>query len=178
MRQSLVVLVLCTTLGLAQKTPPTAPAKLTPPEPFSVRVYGGPWEPGELRTCSTYWHHSDFMLCDEDTRDRISIPPALHPDGTVMSKNERETYPEHVFTSIQVVPPSKKFLVQFSKLPWRLASPNPDKNSDIPLATYPVPYAETQTPTFADPDPGSSNMESRWDCTKEKTITCKFLRSF
>src|ERR1039458_911843 len=153
----LMLLLFCTALALAQKTTPTTPVKPAPPEPFSVRVYGGPWEPGELRTCSTYWHHSDFLLCDEDIREKVL--EITGQSGTAA----------RIFTNIQTAPPSKKFLIQFSKLPWRLAPPNPEKNSDTPLATYPIPYAETQTPTFADPDPGSSNMESRWDCTKEKT---------
>jgi len=165
MKLSMALLLLCMTLALAQISQPKKPATPAPPEPFSVRVYGAPWEPGELRSCSTYWHHSDFLLCDDETRDKI------------LDITGRGGTAARIFTNIQTAPPSKKFLVQFSKLPWRLAPPNPDKNSDIPLATYPVPDAE-QGPIFADPDPGSTNMESRWDCTKEKTITCKFLRSF
>jgi hypothetical protein len=144
-----LVILLFAALALAQKA---APAKPEQPEPFPVRVFGPPWEAGELRTCSTYWKFTDFLLCDDGVRDKIL-------DATIQKGD-----PEHLLIAIQTAPPSKKFLVQFSKLPWKLAPPDPDKKSDEPV--------------FANPDYRSANMESRWDCTKDKTITCKFAASF
>jgi hypothetical protein len=153
MKWLLALPLLCATVTLAQTT--EKPAKPTQPELFAVKyVFGAPWEPGELRTCSTYSNHPNFLLCDEDIRTAVAVGWTDH----------KKIDPERLLT--MTIPDGKRFLVQFSQLPWRLAPPDPDKPTDEP------------TPVFAEPDGRSRDMESQWDCSKEKTITCKFLKSF
>ena len=149
MKHSLALLLLCATFALTQTTPTEKPAKPAQPEPFAVNVSGAPWESGEMRTCSTYFNHPKFLLCDDDVRTKILLHPA--ESQTLI----RTMSVEH----------SKRFFVQFSQLPWRLAQPDPDKPTDEPA------------PVFVTPTSGR-DMESQWDCSKEKTITCKFLKSF
>jgi len=148
MRRSLAALLLFTAFASAQE-PPKKPA---PPEPFAVDVSGAAWEPGELRTCSTYFLHPKFLLCDDDVRMKILDAIRQGNEGRIILAMKVEH--------------SKRFLVQFSQLPWRLATPDPDKPSDEP------------SPVFVAPTSGSRDLESQWDCSKEKTITCKFLKSF
>jgi len=150
MTRLLAVLLLCSGLALAQKNAPATPVKPAPPDPFAVNVFGGSWEAGELRACSTYWQFTDFLLCDDDLHAKVR-------DATIQKGD-----PYHMLLSASIH--SKRFVVQFSKLPWKLAPPDPDKKSDEPV--------------FANPDYRSPNMESRWDCSKEKMISCKFLTSF
>jgi len=158
MKQSLALMLLCVAFASAQTA--DKPAKPAPPEPFAVKyVFGAPWEPGELRTCSTYSNHTDFLLCDEDVREAVLLGFRFKP-GVGTEKVD----PERLL--VMTIPDGKRFLVQFSQLPWRLAPPDPDKQTDEP------------SPVFADPDGKSRDMESRWDCSKDKMITCKFLKSF
>ena len=152
-KRSRALLLLCATFALAQTTEKTA--KPAPPEPFAVNVSGATWESGEMKTCSTYFNHPKFLLCNEDVRFAVTVGWMDH----------KEIDPERLIRTMDVEH-SKRFLVQFSQLPWRLAQPDPDKQTDEP------------GPIFVAPTAGSRDMESRWDCSKDKTITCKFLKSF
>jgi hypothetical protein len=158
MKASLIALLFCH-LAFAQTTTAKKKDAPAPPEPFAVNVSGATWEPGELRTCSTFFNHPKFLLCDNDTRLAIVTGYRWTPSGQMESIDR-----EKLIRSLET-DRSKRFLVQFSKLPWRLAQPD-SRTSDEP------------PPVFATPDGKSPDMESQWDCSKEKTITCNLLRSF
>jgi len=126
------------------------------PEPFPVNVSGPTWEAGELRTCSTYSNHPKFLLCDDDLRTDIVIGYLDH----------KPINREQVITSLKV-DHSKRFLVQFSKAPWKEpASDNTsEKASDEPPKVIIAPNLPLSKPDGPDD-------ESRWDCSKDKVITC------
>jgi len=155
MKRSLALVLLCAAFAPAQTT--EKPAKPAPPEPFAVDVSGAAWEQGELRTCSTYFQHPKMLLCDDDARVSILIGFTNPPNADAPRKID----PEHFL--LEAMRNSKRFLVQFSQLPWRFATPDPDKPSDEPA------------PVFTKPD--APDLESQWDCSKEKVITCKFLKN-
>jgi hypothetical protein len=146
MKPLLATFLLCSS-ALAQSTPAKKLDAPNVPDSFAVEVSTVTWESGELKTCSTYFHHPKFLLCDDDVRAEILFRPA---DANKIIRTAS----------------TKRFLVHFSKLPWRLALPDPNKQTGEP------------PPVFAEPDSKSRDMETRWDCSKEKMITCNLIQSF
>jgi hypothetical protein len=153
MKLHLIVLLLCSSLALTQTTKPKKPATPTAPEPFAMNVFGETWEQGELRTCYTHIISTYLLICDDDKFVRL-IAPYL-----TAGMSEKDAYREaDIFASTH----SKRFLVQFSKLPWPLSPPDPNRKNN------------GSEPDFANAPPDSSNLVTLWNCSKEKMITCSF----
>ena len=153
MKLSLALLLLCTTLALAQTSKPKKSATPTAPEPFALNVFGETWEPGELRTCYTHIISIYLLICDDDKFVRLIAP------YMTAGMSEKDAYRE---ADITASTHSKTFLVQFSKLPWPLAPSDSNKKTT------------GSEPDFADAPRDSPNMVTWWNCSKEKTITCSF----
>jgi hypothetical protein len=149
MKQPLLVLLVSAS-AIAQSATSKKPDVPAKPEAFAANVsVDQVWESGEMKTCSTFFNHPKFLLCNDDVRMQI----LMHPEDA--SKIILSMFVEH----------SKRFMVQFSKLPWRLAPPDSDNPKDEP------------PPIFVTPDGKSPDLESQWDCSKEKTITCSLIGS-
>jgi len=154
-RRITMILLVCTALALAQKTPAKKPAQPAQPDPFTVDVFGDTWEPGELKSCNTYQNHLYLLVCDDVRFIKIV--------GTNMASgmSKKDAFEEaDTFATTH----SKRFSVQFSKLPWALAPPDPSRK------------LVGNGPAFVTGDPDADDMKTRatWECSKDKMITCKF----
>lgn len=160
MNRLLVVLLFSAVAAWAQANPSAKPD--TAPEPFATNVSGPAWESGELRTCSTFSNHPKFLLCDDDLRTSIAVG-YLNNKPIDRERLIDSTEAEH----------SKRFLVQFPRAPWKVPDPvsvKPAENPDEPPKVIIAPKLP-----FSKPD--APDQESRWDCSKEKVITCTFVQS-
>ena len=78
---SILLILSCAAMATAQTATPATPSKPAPLESFAVDVTGAAWESGELRTCSTYFQHPKFLLCDDDIRTAVVIGWQRRPNG-------------------------------------------------------------------------------------------------
>jgi hypothetical protein len=146
----LLVLVLLLWAFAPQSSTSVQTEKPAKTELLPVFVSGPTWEPGELRLCSTYSTHPKVMLCDEHVRVDLRV-------GYV---NNAKIDRDQFITSLWIKQ-SKRFKAQFSQFPWKPEALEHNGPSDEPPL----------------PDQNSPNIESDWDCEKDKTITCSFVRS-
>jgi hypothetical protein len=134
------------------------------PEPCPTNVSGPVWESGELRTCSTFSNHPKFLLCDDELRTSIVV-------GYL---NNKPIDREELIVSTEAAH-AKRFLVQFSRAAWKVSASDSAKASEKASNEPPKVIIAPKLP-FSKPD--SPDQESRWDCSKEKTITCTFVQTF